>query len=185
MSLRGTRIVRRTQEEGQNRQAPKRGQSPRERGASQPGNRRPNDTSNAESNRGRSHGNGGNTTRRGNDRGRIRGGRGNRGFRGFWNVRGWNINTHTDNYNIRSLCVQELNLDIIGIAETHLTNNNVLELDGYKWFGNNRKNIHVRAKTGSGGVGFFIKAELLNYFDVSVLDDTSKGILWLKLQFFN
>ena len=41
--------------------------------------------------------------------------------------------------------------------------------------------IHVRAKTGSGGVGFFIKVELLNYFDVSVLDDTSEGILWLKL----
>ena len=69
LSLHGTRIVRRTQEEGQNRQAPERGQSPRERGASQPGNRRPNDTSNAESNRGRSHGNGGNATRRGNDRG--------------------------------------------------------------------------------------------------------------------
>ena len=71
-----------SQEEGQNRKAPESGQSPRERGASQSGNRRPNDTSTAESNRGRSHRNGGNTKRRGNDRGRIRGGRGNRGFTG-------------------------------------------------------------------------------------------------------
>lgn len=58
----------------------------------------------------------------------------------------------------------------------------MLQLDGYKWYGNNRKNIHIRAKTGSGGVGFLIKNELLDYFDVSVLDDTSEGILWLKLK---
>ena len=40
----------------------------------------------------------------------------------------------------------------------------------------------MRAKTGSGGVGFFIKVELLNCFDVSVMDVTCKGILWLKLK---
>ena len=96
-------------------------------------------------------------------------------------MRGWNANKDTDNYNIRSLCVHELKLHIIGIAETHLTDNNSLYLEGYQWFGNNRKNIHVRAKTGSGGVGFFIKADLLNYFNVSILDDTSEGVLWLKL----
>ena len=31
---------------------------------------------------------------------------------GFWNVRGWSINKDTDNHNVRSLCVRELNLDI-------------------------------------------------------------------------
>ena len=75
-----------------------------------------------------------------------------------------------------------MNFDIIGIAETHLTGKNTLQLDGYKWFGNNRKNLHVRTKTGSGGVGFFIKVELLNCFDVSVMDDTCEGTLWLKLK---
>ena len=34
---------------------------------------------------------------------------------------------------------------------------------------------------GSGGVGFLIKKALLNDFDVTMLDDTYEGILWLKL----
>ena len=34
---------------------------------------------------------------------------------------------------------------------------------------------------GSGEVGFLIKKTLLNDFDVSMLDDTYEGILWLKL----
>ena len=43
------------------------------------------------------------------------------------------------------------------------------------------KNIRMRAKTGSGGVGFLIKLELHDYFDVSSLDD-STGVLWLQLK---
>jgi len=35
--------------------------------------------------------------------------------------------------------VQNLNLDILGIAETHLTGNNTIEIDGFKWVGNNRE----------------------------------------------
>ena len=69
----------------------------------------------------------------------------------------------------------------MGIAETHLTNDTELELNGYQWFGNNRKHLHVRARTGSGGVGFFIKLSLLNVFNVSVLDDSVEGILWLNM----
>ena len=33
------------------------------------------------------------------------------------------------------------------------------------------------------GLGFFIKKTLLNDFDVSMLDGTYEGILWLKLIF--
>lgn len=101
---------------------------------------------------------------------------------GFWNVRGWHSNQNSDNYYLRSLCVNELGLDILGIAETHLVNDNMIELEGYRWFGNNRKVIHVRARTGSGGVGFLVKNELLNCFEVSILDNSSEGILWLQLK---
>ena len=77
--------------------------------------------------------------------------------------------------------MQHLDVDIMGIAETHLTSDTELELNGYKWFGNNRKHLHVRARTGSGGVGFFIKLSLFDTFDVSVLDDSVEGILWLNM----
>ena len=55
-------------------------------------------------------------------------------------------------------------------------------LDGYRWFGHNRKQIHVRARTGSGGAGCFIKNEIFDVFDISVLDDTTEGILWLQFR---
>ena len=44
------------------------------------------------------------------------------------------------------------------------------------------KNIHIRARTCSGGVGFLIKGSVLQYFSVSVLDNTSEGFLWLHLK---
>ena len=46
---------------------------------------------------------------------------------------------------------------MIGIAESHLKICDVLNIDGYKWFGNNRQELHKIAKRGSGGVGVLIK----------------------------
>ena len=56
--------------------------------------------------------------------------------------------------------VSYLNLEIIGIAETHLKKCDVLSINGYKWFGNNRQELHKNAKRGSGGVGFLIKKNI-------------------------
>ena len=47
--------------------------------------------------------------------------------------------------------VSDVNLEIIG---TYLKNVDVLKMNGYKWFGNNRQDLHNNAKRGSGGVGF-------------------------------
>ena len=96
-------------------------------------------------------------------------------------MRGWSVNTSTDNNILRSSCVINSSIDIIGIAETHLLGRNVLHLDGYTWFGYNRTNIHRNARTGSGGVGFFVKNEIFVDFNVSVLKESYEGILWLKL----
>jgi len=51
---------------------------------------------------------------------------------GFWNVNGWNKNAVSDNFTVRYNSVSYLNLDIIGIAETHLKNCDVLNINGYK-----------------------------------------------------
>ena len=57
-----------------------------------------------------------------------------------------------------------MNLDIIGLAETHLRDDgNKLEFPGYKWYGHNRSEIHIRARNGFGGVGFLLKQKLLDY----------------------
>ena len=74
-----------------------------------------------------------------------------------------------------------MNLDIVGIAESHLVNNNVLDFKNYKWIGHYRSNIHINAWSGSGGVGFLINYNLLKSFDASVCDNNNEGILRIKL----
>lgn len=58
--------------------------------------------------------------------------------------------------------------------------NESLNVDGYKFYGNNRKQIHKRATRGSAGVGAFVKNEVSNSFEISILDDNVEGILWLE-----
>ena len=71
------------------------------------------------------------------------------------------------------------NFDIICLCETWLSNNNVIECDGYEWI---RLAISKRAIRGSGGVGVLIKWQLYNMFDISILDSSFEGILWIKFQ---
>ena len=86
----------------------------------------------------------------------------------------------TDSFMLKEELLNHLDLDIIGIAESHLLNTQVIEIVGYSWFGNNRSNIHIRAKTRSGDVGFLVKNDIMGQYDVVIEDDTIKGILWLK-----
>ncbi|CAC5421696.1 unnamed protein product [Mytilus coruscus] len=66
--------------------------------------------------------------------------------------------------------------------ETHLVKNNKISVDGYMWFGRNRIGIHIRANAGSGGVGFFVRNDLMELFNVIVVEDSIDGICWLKFE---
>ena len=94
-------------------------------------------------------------------------------------MRGWKPDLNSDNHKLRSECLMLDNLDIIGLAETHLHNKQNLDLPGYTWYGQNREK-HVKAKKGSGGIGFFVKNYLTNNYTVEALDSEHEGILWLK-----
>ncbi len=85
------------------------------------------------------------------------------------------------NYILRHACIQHMDLDIIGVAETHLRNEKGLDFPGYAWFGHNRTVLHHKAKCGSGGVGFLIKDCIMSRYHVSVFDNNNEGTLWLKL----
>lgn len=71
--------------------------------------------------------------------------------------------------------------DIVGVAETFLRLNQSLDLNGYTWFGSNRTEIHHRALRASGGVGFLIKNWIVEAFQITVLDKSFDGILWISL----
>ena len=99
---------------------------------------------------------------------------------GFWNLNDFNCNKDSEKYYLLSTCTKHLNLDILCVAETHLTGNNVIDIDVFSWFGQNRENIHIRAKKGSGGVGILVRKELLNDFKVEITNSDVEGILWIK-----
>ena len=51
--------------------------------------------------------------------------------------------------------------DVIGVVGTWLREEEVIEVDGYRWFGRNRKGLHRKEVRGSGGVGLLIREVLL------------------------
>ena len=73
-------------------------------------------------------------------------------------------------------------MDIVGIAETHLKKEQTLTVPGYIWFGHNRQEQHHRAQTGSGGVGFLVKDDIMNDFKIAVKDASTEGILWIEVR---
>ena len=92
------------------------------------------------------------------------------------------MNGWTDsNCGLRALLLQSLEPDFISLNETHLKNDNVITLEGYTWFGQNR-NMHIKAPKASGGVGIFVKDQLLQCFKVTIVDKAVDGILALRFE---
>lgn len=87
-----------------------------------------------------------------------------------------------DKWKTRCECLQYLDLDILGVAETHLTGRETLDVPGYVWFGHNRQDIHVNAVGGSGDVGCLVRAVLFDCYDISVDEQSYEGILWIRFK---
>ena len=96
---------------------------------------------------------------------------------GTWNISGWT----NENCHLRKAILYELDFDIIGIQETHLSDNTNHQpnLDGYKWIGHCRKIRHIKSKKTYGGIGLFIKKELYDVYHISIIDNSFEGILGL------
>ena len=71
------------------------------------------------------------------------------------------------------LRLQELKLDILGLAETFLREEEEASVAGYVWYGRNRKGC----KRASGGVGMLVRKELQ-----SRLLPCQKGVVWMELK---
>lgn len=97
-----------------------------------------------------------------------------------WNVGGWTNNNGWS----RECVVVGLNCDIVVLQETHLIGDSKLNVPGYlceKMYFHNRKNTHVRAKKGFGGVAFLFKHSFLLYHTVNVIDKTIDGLIIVKV----
>ena len=107
-----------------------------------------------------------------------------------WNVCGWSNCRNGEDYNSRGVLgddcrckvAEYYQADIIIITESWLKGKDVAELTGYVWWGRNRASVGHRAVRGSGGVGFFIKEELVDLLEIGVLDDSVEDILWVDIR---
>ena len=96
-------------------------------------------------------------------------------------MRGWKTNEGSSNSYVREKCMSLLNIDILGVAETHLTAREELNLKRYLWFGRNRKS-NMKAWTGSGGVGFLVHERLAHLYTITIRDNSHEDILWLHFK---
>ena len=86
---------------------------------------------------------------------------------GFLNCRGWWSREVDVN-----LVLQQLDLDIFGLAETFLRKGEEPQVGG--WYGNNRKTC----KRASGGVGLLVR----DCFQARTLKDETEGVLWVEVK---
>lgn len=73
------------------------------------------------------------------------------------------------------------NPDFVCLSETHLSDNEIINLKGYKWFGNNRKVSETGRKRKSGGVGILVKNGIFEEYSVSLCSAEFEGILSIKI----
>ena len=59
--------------------------------------------------------------------------------------------------------IHSVDYDILALCETFLRDDQVIELDNYKWIGHNRLHLAQNAARGSGGVGLLVKTKLLEF----------------------
>ena len=57
----------------------------------------------------------------------------------------------------------------------------MIDVKGYLWFGQNRRSLHRKAVRGSGGVGLLIRKEVLEGWEVEVLDTDVEDVMWRRL----
>ena len=82
---------------------------------------------------------------------------------------------------IRSEVIDFYKPDIMALVETCLKGDEEVVVEGYKWFGHNRKHLHRNAVRGSGGVGVLVREEVLKHYQVEILDAEVEDMLWVKL----
>ena len=86
------------------------------------------------------------------------------------------------NNDLREGLICNSKADIFCVCETHLSDDQVLVVPDYKWFGHNRLMKHKSAPKTHGGVGIFVKNRLLSEFSVQILDKSYDGILVILFQ---
>ena len=88
-----------------------------------------------------------------------------------WNVCGWckdgsNREEMRAVHDVKTEVIDFYRPDVIALVETWLKGVEEIVVEGYRWFGCNRRTLHRKAVRGSGGVGVLIREEVLKLYAV-------------------
>ena len=72
--------------------------------------------------------------------------------------------------------------NIICLIETHLLEGNNIKVEGYSWYGQNRKLKHIQAERDTGGIGILVKNSLYEDFNISIIDKQYERILAMNFE---
>ena len=86
-----------------------------------------------------------------------------------------------EEHDVRAEVIDFYRPDVEVLVETWLEGEEEIVVEGYRWFGRNRRRLHSQAVRGSGGVGLLGCEEVLKRCEVDVLDTDVEDILWVKL----
>ena len=103
-----------------------------------------------------------------------------------WNVCGWfkdgrGMEQMRESHDMRAEVIDFYKPDMMALVETWLKGEEEIVVEGYRWFGRNRRNLHRNAVRGSGGVGLLVREEVLERYVVEVLDTDVEDVLWVRL----
>ena len=84
------------------------------------------------------------------------------------------------NNEFRCAMIKQIDAYIYSINETHLNQNEIIEVESYKWIGFNRCRIHKDDPKTSGGVGILIKHSVLDKYLLELINKSYDRILAIK-----
>ena len=100
-----------------------------------------------------------------------------------WNINGWFSNSNPDYLEFKKDVLNYINPSVILLTETHCFDNQVISIDNYLVFQQNRKVINANARRGSGGVAIAISELIMReHIILGVYKGNVDGLLGIKLQ---
>ena len=86
-----------------------------------------------------------------------------------------------ERHDMRAEVIDFYRPSVMALVEAWLKREEEIVVEGYRWFGRNRRSLHTKAVRGSGGVGLLVCEEVLERCIVEVLDTDVEDLLWVRL----
>ena len=100
-----------------------------------------------------------------------------------WNINGWFSNSNPDYLEFKKDVLSYISPSVIILTETHCFDHQIISIDNYRVFQQNRKVINANARRGSGGIAIAISETIMReHILLGLFKCNSDGLLGMKLE---